>query len=1232
MSHKIRQSDSLSENHDISCTGFSLSDTELTHPTGILCNFGCIDPQTALSSFLQQPSTTLLNTQLTNVTSPSSNPTIQKYLPKIDQTVIGCVVKHSTNHFSGTTIRDFNSGGSFLAINSSFAHCTDTLVPSDTHPNYILQNYTGTNRLFLESPSGTILVQRCSFEHMSNTQANGGAGICVHHFTGDVTVKECLFIDCTTTSSGGAVVLNCLSPYFPATVEDSTFIHCTAPTASVGALSSTNTNPLTVVGCVFDMCQAKMVAGAIGFSGRTEVSLSNDVFIECSSSKGACMIQYADYGITCSGLSFRRCSSTATPPSHDLLMQTIITSQLPDDLFATCSSTWTSGNVHWSGRSPANPIPMQLMTSSSRTLQLTTTTTETSIEFTLTVSSALSGSVEAFIHDGSHSRLVVFAFSGTSATCSASNAQGGEDPTGKTYLIRSACIAKTDILFPRLSSVSVTQSEDLQTILISLIGTDFLDSSVVVTLKGDSTTMDLTFHQSTANVLSLNSTILPSSSHGFQFGKSYTVLFGKAKGVLHFPDCGQTIDIPALQPIKQITTAEIEETHQTYMVVQVNGENIPKGDLTFTVSDSKGNQKEFDVWWSGNHCFLSVTLYPREEAHFAYSEECKIIAVNDSSILLPTGLTFTLPDPPPFATSVTCVLNDDLSKAIITVCGGPFDDFPYDLILFSDDFSDMLMSEQTPFINSTALAFEAPVFPDWTAASEAGVYPYLLMNQEYTVGTIYNLNDWSEVLVDTSLVFTVPPPPVVTGASFEFVTEQMITGIVTLTGQGLQRSGEYEVTVGSPPVTFSVHTEGTELKSNPLPIRWGTASLKYDTTFTLPSSISKKGNNAITIPSSGSFTVGASPFELAAIVVDRTGNDDISCGETETLCRTIARGWRVAMEISDTLPMDIVLKVKQEASFGTCFCVRKHHLRIKPESGTPKRVVVESTLKQTTSAMGTGILNVDDSSILIEQQYLHLLAKTSSWDGLQPDVVVQGKGLIVMESVWIVQDGSGKVGIGLVSLSAGLVELNNVHVDRLEISNGVSFISGDHSSIDVEMKMSGCVLSNLQSGTVPLISFSSSPSSSSSFQMTDCVCSKVTTLSNTPSTDVAVILVRTGQSELAVTGSQFIDCGIVSESGALTCPVFCLHYSSQLCSSPMISFSSCSFIRSSPSSPTFGALHITLHTSIARITLSDCLFNCRQLDSSKVMPGALIEYQHSFPIVVRRKTVFSNCNLSVVKR
>ncbi|KAK2949468.1 hypothetical protein BLNAU_15556 [Blattamonas nauphoetae] len=890
------ESDLLSENHDISCTGFSLSDTTIASPTGILCDFGDTYPHTAPTSYLQRASTTLLNTQLTNVTSPSSTPDTQRYLPEIDQTIIGCVVKHGTNHFSGTTIRDFNSGGSLLAINSSFAHCTAPLAPSATHPNYILQNYTGTSRISLTSPPETILIQRCSFDDMSTSVSLGGAGLCVHQFTGDVTVKECWFTDCTTTASGGAVVLNSgASPYFPATVEDSIFVHCTAPTNSAGALSSSSPKPLTVVGCIFDMCQAKMGAGAMHYTGR-EVVLSDSIFLECSSSTGACNIQYANDVLTCTNLSFRRCTCTAEPLSHDIRMNYISADRITDDLIKTCSSTWTSDNVHWIGNSPANTLEIQPISLSSCALQLTSTTTGTSTKLTLTVSSALSGSVEAVVQDGSHSRLVVFTFSGTSATCSASNAQGGEVTAGKTYSVRSASLAGTDILFPRLSAVSVTPSADFKTILISLSGTDFLDSSVDVTLKGENSQMVLTFQKTATNVISLNSTLLPSSSDGLEFGKSYTVLYGKAKGVLHFPDCGQIIEIPVL---KQIKTAEITDTQPTYVEVRVTGENIPNSqEITFTVSDSKGNQKDYSVQWYSNGCSLSVTFSPPEDAHFAYSEVCTITAINDSSILLPTGLTFTLPDPPPSATNATCTLSDDRKRAIIIIRGGTFTDIPFDMQVEhgsdADYFSALIMGRST-FVNKTALAFEIEVFPDKTAAEAAGVTPYLLMDKEYRV---YDLRAWIpevNVEVGSSLNFTVPLPPEVTGATFDFVPDMSITGIVTLTGQGLQLSGEYEVTVGSPPVTFSVHTEGTELKSNPLPINWGTASLQSDTTYTLPLTISKKGNNAITIPSSGSFSVGAvtSPTLMILYVDDSSTTSPPLCGKETSPCLTIAEAFSI---------------------------------------------------------------------------------------------------------------------------------------------------------------------------------------------------------------------------------------------------------------------------------------------------------------------------------------------------
>ncbi|KAK2959962.1 hypothetical protein BLNAU_5159 [Blattamonas nauphoetae] len=151
-----------------------------------------------------------------------------------------------------------------------------------------------------------------------------------------------------------------------------------------------------------------------------------------------------------------------------------------------------------------------------------------------------------------------------------------------------------------------------------------------------------------------------------------------------------------------------------------------------------------------------------------------------------------------------------------------------------------------------------------------------------------------------------------------------------------------------------------------------------------------------------------------------------------------------------------------------------------------------------------------------------------------------------------------------------------------------------------------------------------------------------------------LLQVSTAQTTTQISDSVFESCGVVVGTGPITRSALQITLNSSSSASRSLVISSCLFLDSHPSSSLSASLHIRLLTGHTTIVLKDSWFEkttsthawmrfesgiaCldwtrRMLESSSpTLNGALVEYSDGLPIVVRRRGVFSNCRLVVVKQ
>ncbi|KAK2958294.1 hypothetical protein BLNAU_6781 [Blattamonas nauphoetae] len=228
----------------------------------------------------------------------------------MSQKMVSTEVEWTDHHLSGSTIRDMNSGGSLLCVNSSFASC-HTVPRDEEYDKYLLDYTSASDPLRFElNTDVTITFEKCTFTDMTKTITNhnlkeGGAAIFVENTIAlgsySVTITSCSFLRCVLNTNndakgGGAVSIrrtNDIAGY--ATVKLSTFTKCEAHGRSVdaGALHFRRQQIAQVDNCVFTENEAvtdqDCIGGGLSFLHLNEGKVFNSSFVRNRAGGGGAM-------------------------------------------------------------------------------------------------------------------------------------------------------------------------------------------------------------------------------------------------------------------------------------------------------------------------------------------------------------------------------------------------------------------------------------------------------------------------------------------------------------------------------------------------------------------------------------------------------------------------------------------------------------------------------------------------------------------------------------------------------------------------------------------------------------------------------------------------------------------------------------------------------------------------------------------------------------------------------
>ncbi|KAK2958288.1 hypothetical protein BLNAU_6775 [Blattamonas nauphoetae] len=229
----------------------------------------------------------------------------------MSQKMVNTEVEWTDHHLSGSTIRDMNSGGSLLCVNSSFASCHT--VPRDNQYDKYLLDYTSSDSSLnfpLSTAGVSISFEKCTFTDMTKTitntaSAEGGGAVFVENNLYDgsyfVTITSCSFLRCHLytdgdSKGGGAVSIRRNDQYGgTGTVKSSTFTQCESHGGSVdsGALHFRCQQTARVESCVFTENKAvtdeHCIGGGVSFLHLDLAEVFNSSFVRNQAGGGGAM-------------------------------------------------------------------------------------------------------------------------------------------------------------------------------------------------------------------------------------------------------------------------------------------------------------------------------------------------------------------------------------------------------------------------------------------------------------------------------------------------------------------------------------------------------------------------------------------------------------------------------------------------------------------------------------------------------------------------------------------------------------------------------------------------------------------------------------------------------------------------------------------------------------------------------------------------------------------------------
>ncbi|KAK2953836.1 hypothetical protein BLNAU_11239 [Blattamonas nauphoetae] len=569
--------------------------------------------------------TTLVSSSFVNVSSLSLGSGIPTNQPRLTQKVIGCSMLRSTNHFSGTALRDMNMGGNVLCSNSSFAHCSSSANQDITKGGRIVFNQT---------TASTQTFTSCTFRHMTTTTSGdgeiGGAAIVLDNVTSFVTISLCAFHNCSATdgseTDGGAVNFRgkgeTAIPASTITVSQTSFTNCSCPDAG-GALCVYHLASMTMNECSFYGNKAKRGAAICNYRMQSS-TISNSSFMNNEAVHGGGFLIHSIIPIKFTDLLFRDNVATQTSGGSDFSISQIVKSELLASNLTRCDSSSATPTIFFAKDGSTDSTLLSRVSVGFEIVSCSVSHSETTSTVTITTVNAVSGVMSVLLSGGLVPRLVFVSFGSTGSTTGTGTTTTSVLPSTNEYSVEAAALGWFK---PESILAAVASLIDPNTTTIDLKGIEFGSGSysmIVEDASGSETNLSLTLSSSTE--LSTTVSLYPIGSAELKYGTRFTVM-----SVLR-----DTTSLAVLDGVSFTTPdeparivgiwVELDENGNT-TTVTLRGRQIVTGSYTVRLNSESG------LWFD-----ISFSDGVRDERNSSVAS----VSIFGDSPILSFGITYTL--------------------------------------------------------------------------------------------------------------------------------------------------------------------------------------------------------------------------------------------------------------------------------------------------------------------------------------------------------------------------------------------------------------------------------------------------------------------------------------------------------------------------------------------------------------------------------------------------------------
>ncbi|KAK2956755.1 hypothetical protein BLNAU_8208 [Blattamonas nauphoetae] len=904
-----------------------MSNTNLIHGTGPLFDFS--SDITTGANYHQAVTTTLSTSTITNTTSSPPAQRDERFRrSKLTQRILSSAVRKSTNHLSGTTINDMNSGGSLLSLNSSFTACRTTRFSSSNADAKTSQHFTQST--ILASTSDKFEFTLCTFKEC---EATAGGAIKSYSCTSHLEIDQCSFIVCKSQGSyGGAVYVyhaQANTTYYT-TITNSFFSSCSASTG--GGVNFYRGNQPTITNCIFIDCSAIQYGGGLYFyisnfgsaSGLTYCLLKNCKQTGTDPSAGGGGLRF----ITCTSVNikytqFRSCNSILSR-GHDIYTDNSI-NPVNAEAFTGCDSDVNANQIRHNTVDLAQVMPKP---SSEKTTALNalsvTQTSETKATLTLTLSTSVSGRMLVVVDNTGGTprtdptkapqigRLLEFQFTGSNSVV---NQGQSVSETGllqvplTDYKITAACLPQYTTTIP--TNLKITDPE--LTYLTHIPTPEFdegtLKSNLTITFRGVNLTgtfivtlqqdnienvfnHSLEFTESKATLQAVGYDQTPSNVN-LTFGSTYKVTdFKDAAGVSvpFWTDLAFTVPE---KPERLLTLKGdgkyTDEEEKTFTTITFTKEHLLPNTiytLTFT-SEGQTHTKTISIETNANGDLgkYHAILFPvqaegttERNAQFEYSTTYRLTQMmnGDREVVrqYPDQMSFTTPAEQQRLTGLTLKgMVDNATKAEFEAEGRLMKEGTYELTMKETDSVEQALINVT-FTSDTEGSGSAILF------SMKSDEIQLKYGTNYTLVSVKSSSP-NDTLVADGITFVTPPEPTRLRSLSIAYDADMKNVFFKMTGQQLDQNAKYEVDMsctGLPTatVTFSYDKPNYEWKGSASLFPTESAKMAYGKTYNV-AEFRKQGNSTPLFYISINIEIKPEParFILAESILQKGGNSSI---------------------------------------------------------------------------------------------------------------------------------------------------------------------------------------------------------------------------------------------------------------------------------------------------------------------------------------------------------------------